>query len=194
MVQAVEAEGAEPPTLMLLNSGPMPREELMGDPLFSGRILQKGDVITSEIGPKWAGYQAQTMECVSLGAPTWELQELARYGMEVFNRVVEHLRPGTDTEDAAHAGDTVIERARERLGALADGLRPLIHESGLGGPDPRPRPWRLKPNQAYMVEIGPRTVQPQHVYVGSCYAITERGPRALNKIPPEEKVLVVVEG
>lgn len=195
LVEAVEAEGADPPTLVLLNSGPMPREELMGDPFFSGRILRGGDVVTSEIGPKWAGYQAQSMQCVSLGPPGRKLQELAKYGIEVFHKVVDRLRPGNSAGEAAGAGDDVIARAEEKLGAeLARGLRPLIHESGFGGPDPTPRPWTIQANQAFMVEIGPGQTAPQHVYVGSCYIVTPSGPRLLGKVPPGKKILAVAGG
>ena len=194
LVEAVEAEGADPPTLLLLNSGPMPREALMGDPIFSGRILKAGDVVTSEIGPKWAGYQAQSMQCISLGRPTDELRELAKYGLEVFHKVVDRLRPGTSAGEAASAGNDVIRHAQEKLGAeLAHGLRPLIHESGLGGPDPTPRPWTIQANQAFMVEIGPGQTAAQHVYVGSCYLVTPSAPRLLGSVPPEEKILAVVD-
>ena len=124
-VHAADAAGAEPPTFLLLNSGPVPREALMVDPLPSNRILQPGDVICSEISPKWAGYQAQGLQCVSLGKATAEMQELAKYAAEIFHKVADQLRPGNYWPDVRHAGDDVIERARAKLGDLADGLTPV---------------------------------------------------------------------
>src|SRR5258707_1356782 len=60
IVHAMDAAGAEPPTFLLLSSGPMPGpDQQTGDPIPSNRILQPGDVISTETSPKWAGYQAQ---------------------------------------------------------------------------------------------------------------------------------------
>ena len=192
IVHAADAAGAEPPTFLLLNSGPMPREELMGDPLPSKRVLQKGDVICSEISPKWAGYQAQGLQCISLGVPSREMQELSKYAAEIFHKVADNLRPGNHLDNVHHAGDDVIERARAKLGGLADGLHPLVQAAGLGGPDTAPRPSELQPNQAFMIEIGPRQTQPQHVYGGQCIVTTGREPRYLHRTPIEEMLLKVV--
>jgi len=193
MVHAADAAGAEPPTFLLMNSGPMPREALMGDPIPSGRILQRGDVIVSEISPKWAGYQAQGLQCLTLGDPTPEMQELAKYGAEIFHKVADFLRPGNALAEARHAGDDVIEKARAVLGGLADALHPLNSPAGMGGPDPVPRATEIQPNMAFMVEIGPGGNQPQHVHGGYCIITTDGAPRHLSNIPIEERLLTVVK-
>lgn len=192
-VHAADAAGAEPPTFLLLNSGPMPREALMVDPLPSNRVLRQGDLIVSEISPKWAGYQAQGLQCISLGKPNAKMQELAKYAAEIFHKVADQLRPGNYWPDVRHAGDEVIERARAKLGDLADGLHPLNSAAGLGGPDPSPRPYEIQPNQAFMVELGPGGTQPQHVNGGYCIVTTNGEPRHLSAIPIEERLLRVVE-
>lgn len=192
IVHAADAAGAEPPTFLLLNSGPMPREELMGDPLPSNRVLQKGDVICSEISPKWAGYQAQGLQCISLGRPTAQMRELAKYAAEIFHKVGEALRPGRRLEDVRHGGDDVIERARAKLGDLADSLHPHVQAAGLGGPDTFPRPSVLQPSQAFMIEIGPGQSQPQHIYGGQCVVTTGGNPRYLHATPIEEMLLKVI--
>ena len=195
VVHAMDLAGAEPPTFLLLSSGPMPGPMQGGDPIPSNRLLEPGDVICSETSPKWAGYQAQGLQCVVIGEPTNEMRELAKYGAEVYLTCAEQLRPGNTLDQVIHAADHVIERARSAVGDLADGLRPICSGAGLGGPDPYPRPPELQPNQAFMLEIGPggRPYNPtQHVYGGYCIVTTEGAPRHLGGIPIEQMLLTSV--
>lgn len=196
VVRAMDAAGAEPPTFLLLESGPMPGRQQGGDFVPSNRVLQVGDVICSETSPKWAGYQAQGLQCFVLGSPTPEMRELAKYGAEVYLTCAEQLRPGNTLQQAIHAADHVVERARRTLGDLADGLRPICGAAGLGGPDPEPRPEVLQPNQAFMLEIGPggRPYNPrQHVYGGYCIVTTQGAPRHLAGIPIEQMLLTAID-
>jgi Xaa-Pro dipeptidase len=196
VIHAMDSAGAEPPTFLLLSSGPMPGEQLTGDPIPSNRVLQVGDVICSETSPKWAGYQAQGLQCFVIGRPTPELRELARYATEIYTLCADQLRPGNTLDQVVHAADHVIERARAQLDCLADGLRPLCSAAGLGGPDPAPRPGVLQPNQAFMLEIGPggRAYKPrQHVYGGYCIVTTSGAPRHLGGVPIEEMLLTAIE-
>jgi Xaa-Pro aminopeptidase len=195
VVRAMDAAGAEPPSFLLLSSGPMPGRQQGGDTIPSNRVLEPGDVICSETSPKWAGYQAQGLQCVVLGRPTAELRELAKYGAEVYRTCADQLRPGNMLDQVIHAADHLIERARGAVGDLADGLRPICGAAGLGGPDPFPRPAILQPNQAFMLEIGPggRPYKlSQHVYGGYCIVTTEAAPRHLGGVAIEEMLLTVV--
>lgn len=196
VVRAMDAAGAEPPTFLLLESGPMPGPQQGGDFVPSNRVLRRGDAVFSETSPKWAGYQAQGLQCFVVGKPTHEMAELAKYAAEVYRVSEDALRPGTTLDRAAHAADPIIERARGKLGPLADALRPLYGAAGLGGPDPYPRPAELRPNQAFMVEIGPggRAYNPsQHLYGGYCVVTTNGAPRRLGSIPIEEMLLTAIE-
>ena len=184
VVAAMDRAGAEPPSFLLLSSGPMPGPLQGGDTIPSNRILEPGDVICSETSPKWLGYQAQGLQAIAIGEPTWELRELAKFGAEVYQVCADRLRPGN-----------TLERARAVVGDLADGLRPICSGAGLGGPDPYPRPPELRPNQAFMLEIGPggRPFNPpQHVYGGYCIVTTDGAPRHLGGIPIEQMLLTSV--
>lgn len=196
VVHAMDVAGAEPPTFFLLSSGPMPKEQLTGDAIPSNRVLQKRDVVCSETSPKWAGYQAQGLQCISLGKPTAEMQELAKYAAEIFHRCADQLRPGNALEKVISAADPVIERARAKLGDLADSLHPLLGPAGLGGPDPLGTAKELQANQAFMLEIGPggRPYHPpQHVYGGYCLVTTSTAARHLGGHPIEEMLLKVID-
>ena len=75
------------------------------------------------------------------------------------------------------------------------GLRPLGGASASGVPDPYPRPAELRPNQAFMLEIGPggRAYNPsQHLYGGYCVVTTDGAPRRLGTIPIEEMLLKAI--
>ncbi|MBI4200364.1 MAG: aminopeptidase P family protein [Chloroflexi bacterium] len=193
MIYAVEAAGAEPPTFLVLNSGSMPGGPLMGDPSPSNRVLQPGDVLCSEIGPKWAGYQAQGSQTVVLGKASPVLHELAQYGAEVWHKIVDKLRPGNSYHEALHAGDDIIRAVRWKLGDLAESFHPIAHGAGLNGPDPEPPFDELQPNQAFNVHIGHGAPTTQHLFAGCCVATTKGEARPLSKYPIEELLLAEAE-
>jgi Xaa-Pro dipeptidase len=197
IVHAMEAAGAEPPTFLLLESGPLFQTWLTQDPLPSKRVLRPGDYIVSETSPKWAGYQAQGLQCIVLGRATPEMKELVKYGIEVWNQFTDQLRPGNTVAQAVHTADDVIERARARLGSLAGTLAPHCGYAGLGGPDPTARPAEIQPNQAFMPEIGPaggRTKAPWRMNGGYCVITTDGAPRHLNgQYSIRDRLMVVIE-
>jgi Xaa-Pro aminopeptidase len=199
IVHAMDAAGAEPPTFLLLESGPLFTSWLTQDPIPSNRVLSRGDYVVSEASPKWAGYQAQSLQCAVLAAPNAQMQELVKYGSEVWHRVTEQLRPGNTLEQAERSADDIIETARKRLGDYAGALVPHCSYAGLGGPDPFPRPLEIQPNQAFMGEIGPYSGRsnprpPWRMNGGYCLISTSGAPRHLNgKYPIEARFMTVIE-
>ncbi len=199
IVHALDSAGAEPPTFLLLESGPLFGDWLTQDPIPSNRVLQKGDYIVSETSPKWAGYQSQGLQCVVLSKPTPEMEELVKYGTEIWHKCTEQIRPGNTVEEVGHAADDVIERAKARLGSLAETLRLHCGFAGLGGPDPQSRPPEIQPNQAFMPEIGPSGGRsspqpPWRMNGGYCVISTDGAPRHLNGLHPiEERLMVAIE-
>ena len=199
IVHAMDAAGAEPPTFLLLESGPLFTSWLTQDPIPSNRILNRGDYIVSESSPKYAGYQAQGLQCAVLSKPTPEMKELVKYGIEVWHRITGMLRPGNTIEEAEHCAGDIIEKARARIGDYAGGLLPHCSYAGLGGPDPFARPREIQPNQAFMGEIGPYSGRaeprpPWRMNGGYCLISTDGAPRHLNgKYPIEDRLMVVID-
>jgi Xaa-Pro aminopeptidase len=200
VVHAMDAAGAEPPTFLLLESGKLFGQWLTQDPIPSSRTLEPGDYIVSETSPKWAGYQAQGLQCVMLGKPTTEMTELVKYGTEIWNRCTAQLRPGNTLETVAHAADDVIAKARARFGPLAETLHLHVAYAGLGGPDPVARPSVIQPNQAFMPEIGPsggrRAGPPPPWRMNGGYLVvsTRDKPRHFcGKYPIEERLLTALD-
>ena len=199
IVHAMDAAGAEPPTFLLMESGKLFGPWLSQDPIPSSRTLEQGDYIVSETSPKWAGYQAQGLQCVVLGKPTSEMKELVKYGAEVWHKCTAQIRPGNTLETVVHAADDVITKARARLGPLAETLHPHCSYAGLGGPDPAARPAVIQPNQAFMPEIGPsggrQSPQPPWRMNGGYLIVsTNDQPRHFDgKYPIEARLLTALD-
>lgn len=198
IVHAMDGAGAEPPTFLLLESAPLFEGWPTQDPIPSNRALRSDDYIVSETSPKWAGYQAQGLQCVVLGKATSEMRELVKYGAEVWHQITEQLRPGKLLHDVVHSADAIIERARTRLGDSAGALVPHIAYAGLGGPDTSSRPSEIQPHQAFMGEIGPhggrsKPRPPWRINGGYCLITTDGAPRHLNgRYPIEERLMTAL--
>lgn len=200
VVHAMDAAGAEPPTFLLMESGKLFGPWLTQDPIPTGRTLAPGDYIVSETSPKWAGYQAQGLQCIVLGKPTAEMKELVKYGTEIWHHCLERLRPGNTLEQVVRAADGLIEKARGKLGHMAETLHLHVSYAGLGGPDPLARPGIIQPNQAFMPEIGPmggrlKTAPPPFRINGGYLVVsTEDKPRHyFGSHPIEERLMSAVE-
>ncbi len=199
IVHSMDAAGAEPPTFLLMESGKLFGPWPTQDPIPSSRALEAGDYIVSETSPKWAGYQAQGLQCVVLGKPTSEMKELVKYGAEIWHKCTEQIRPGNTLETVVNAAADVIEKARARLGRLADTLPLHCSYAGLGGPDPEARPAVIQPNQAFMPEIGPsggrQSPQPPWRMNGGYLIVsTQDQPRHFyGKYPIEERLLSALD-
>ncbi len=199
VVHAMDAAGAEPPTFLLLESGPLFSSWLTQDPIPSNRELQLGDYIVSEASPKYAGYQAQSLQCIVLGKPTPDMKELVNWGVEVWHRFTDLIRPGNTIEQIEHSAHDIIERARTRLGDHAGALVPHCSYAGLGGPDPFARPREIKPNQAFMGEIGPYSGRsnprpPWRMNGGYCLISTDGPPRHLcGRYSIEARLMAIVD-
>jgi Xaa-Pro aminopeptidase len=199
VVHSMDAAGAEPPTFLLLESGPLFKAWLTQDPIPSSRELKRGDYIVSEASPKFAGYQAQSLQCVVLDKPTAEMKELVKYGTEVWHRFTDLIRPGNTFAQIEHCADDIIERASGKLGDHAGALIPHVSYAGLGGPDPSARPIEIQPNQAFMGEMGPysglaKPRPPWRMNGGYCLISTNGAPRHLSgRHPIEHRLMAVVD-
>ncbi len=199
ITHAVDCAGAEPPTFLLLESGPLGAVWPTQDPLPSNRILAKGDYIVSEVSPKYAGYQAQSLQCIVIGPAPEQMVELAKYGVEIWDKVAENLLPGRIIADVLKTADQIIARAEKRFGSTSAALTPHLSYAGLGGPDTSARPAEVQPNQAFMGEIGPQgghgKPHPRwRVNGGYCLITTDGMPRHLSgKYPIDKRLLIELD-
>ncbi len=127
------ANGGENENMMLLGSHSMldpDADDTSARP--RDRILKTGDIILTEIGPEYNGYEAQCGWPITLGEPTKEYQDMLDVAFETYHKIVGQLRAGNTTEDIVKAGD-IIDEAGYKSGGP-----PLLHSlpSGLIGNGP----------------------------------------------------------
>jgi Xaa-Pro dipeptidase len=78
---------------------------------LSERVLQKGDVVITEIGVSWHGYAGQIHRPISVGeAPSTAYRELFDLALEAYQRIVEAIRPGASEQDVLKAADIIEDR------------------------------------------------------------------------------------
>ena len=81
--------GADHPSMLLVGTGPMDRPYanfVRNRPV--NRILQRGDVITTELGPRHpAGYEAQVGHIFTIGPATPYYKEMFAKAVETHNRL-----------------------------------------------------------------------------------------------------------
>jgi Xaa-Pro aminopeptidase len=190
--------GSEHPTFLIGASGPMPTSNpkmLKNDPLYSSRTIKKGDVIISEIGPKIAGYSAQSLQLISIGEPSRDVRRIAEHTVELYEKIGKELKPGRKVAEVIEIAQEWMHGAEKDLGDYVQSLTPLVHSIGLGQPDPTPvamNELQLKPGMTHMIEIGTLADRAVYSWLGTSFEITQAGPNSLTRIPFSERALTVV--
>lgn len=189
--------GSEYPTFLIGASGPMPTSNprlLKNDPMYSSRTIKKGDVIISEVGPKVAGYAAQSLQLISVGEPHRDVRRIAECTVEFYEKFRKELKPGKKIGEIIKVAEGWIHEAKEELGDYAQSLTPLMHSIGLGGPDPTPVPMNeleLRPGMTHMLEIGTLADRAVFSWLGTAFEITTYGSKSLTEIPFSKRALTV---
>ncbi len=127
------ANGGENENMMLIGSHSMldpDADDTSARP--RDRILKTGDIVLTEIGPEYNGYEAQCGWPITFGEPTKEYQDMLEVAFGVYHKIVGQLRAGNTTEDIVKVGD-IIDEAGYKSGGP-----PLLHSlpSGLIGNGP----------------------------------------------------------
>ena len=103
----------------------------------SMRILEYGDLIINELEANWIGYRSQGVQPVFVGAADPLHQELIKVQREIFNRVMEHLKPGVTVKELAELTIKTAAAAAPKSG-LAAGARGDLNMHGRGAGDDGP--------------------------------------------------------
>jgi len=79
--------------------------------LPSLRIIERGDILITEIGAEWWGYAGQIHRSYAIGAdPTKEYQRLHEVAVEAYTRIVAALHDGATVSDVLDAAEIIHER------------------------------------------------------------------------------------
>lgn len=190
---AMTRNGSELPIHCFWISGKNPKRTLTRP---SMRLLERGDVIINELEASWIGYRAQAVQPVFVEEIDPVQAELIKVQREIFNRVVESLKPGITVGELAELTKKTAESAAPKSGPAAGARGELnMHGRGQGDDGPIITPHAKSPRQLAvamrenMVFIcKPAAISADGEYIcqwGDTVVVTPNGGRRLGKRPHE---------
>ena len=193
MHYAMTRNGSELPVHCFWVSGKNPKRTLTRP---SMRLLERGDVIINEIEASWIGYRAQAVQPVFVEVIHPVQAELIKVQREIFNRVMENLKPGVTVGELAQLSRRTAESAAPKTGPAAGARGDLtMHGRGTGDDGPIITPHARNPQQLAvamrenMVFIcKPSAISADGEYTcqwGDTVVVTKSGGRRLGKRPHE---------
>ena len=186
---AMTRRGSELPIHCFWVSGKNPKRTLTRP---SMRLLERGDVIINELEASWIGYRAQGVQPVFVEVIDPVQAELIRVQREIFNRVVESLKPGITVGELAELTESTAASAAPKSGPAAGARGELnMHGRGQGDDGPIITPHAKSPRQLAvemrenMVFIcKPAAISADGEYIcqwGDTVVVTKKGGRRLGK-------------
>lgn len=101
------------------------------------RILERGDLIINELEACWIGHQAQGVQPVFVEVADPVHKELIKVQRDVFNHVLENIKPGTNFRELSALSERVCEKSAPRTGPAAGAKAKLtMHGKGAGDDGP----------------------------------------------------------
>ena len=188
---AMTRNGSELPIHCFWVSGKNPKRTLTRP---SMRLLERGDAIINEVEASWIGYRAQGVQPVFVEVIDPTQAELIKVQREIFNRVIESLKPGITVGELADLTRRTATSAAPRSGPAAGARGELnMHGRGQGddGPiitphakSPRQLAVQMRENMVFICK--PSAVSANGEYIcqwGDTVVVTQRGGRRLGKRP-----------
>src|ERR671923_1324263 len=190
---ALMRNGSEMPVHCNWVSGKNPKRTLTRP---SMRVLERGDLIINEVEASWVGYRAQGVQPVFVQVADPVHQELIKVQREVFNQLMENLRPGITVKELAeltrHTGQKAAPKSGPAAGATAD-LN--MHGRGAGddGPiitanahSPKELGVALRENMVFICKPSAISSDGQYICTwGDSVVVMHKGGRRLGKRPHE---------
>jgi Xaa-Pro aminopeptidase len=131
---ALMRNGSEMPVHCNWVSGKNPKRTLTRP---SMRLLERGDLIINELEGSWVGYRSQGVQPVFVEVADPAHRELIKVQIEVFNRVLENLKPGITVKELAELTRQTGAAAAPKSG-LAAGAKAELTMHGRGAGDDGP--------------------------------------------------------
>lgn len=156
--------------------------------LPSDRVLEKGDVLITEISAQYHGYPGQIQRPFAIGeAPTAEYQRLYDVAVEAFGRIAEVVRAGSTVEDVLAAAESIHTAGFSIYDDLVHGfgggyMPPIVRTRQTGG--------TTSPGFTFAenmtIVIQPNVITPDErmgVQVGELVRVTRTGVESLHGYP-----------
>lgn len=198
IIETAALAGGGLPHLHYLSSGPqdgagacVPRQNL------SSRVIERGDVINTEISVSHWGYSGQMHRPIFVGEPPNALYgRLWDTTLEAYERCVKALRAGATSEDVLDAADIIAERGFTINDGFLHGfgiglLPPNIGTRQTAGKRGPPGPlFTFEENMCVVVQ--PNVVTPDEragLQLGNLFRITRDGAECLHRLPVRYHVI-----
>jgi Xaa-Pro dipeptidase len=146
-------------SLGFIASTPMARPDRISPWQFmSGRRLEPGDAVITEISVNYWGYAAQIHRPFAIASEPTELyQELFEAATATFDAVCSVLRAGATSEDVLDAAGEVERRGFEIFDSMLHGETGKNPELGSWQTPHAVEPWTFRENQVMVVQPNPVT-------------------------------------
>lgn len=154
----------------------------------SNRIIERGDVLITEISAHYHGYPGQVLRSFAIGAPpTAEYKRMFDVALETFNRIAGVLRDGATAEDVLDDAEFIHQSGYTICDDLLHGfgggyLQPTLRTRRTATRPPQPFVFR----ENMMVVIQPNVITEDErmgVQVGELVRITLEGIESLHRSP-----------
>jgi Xaa-Pro dipeptidase len=156
----------------------------------SQRVIERGDVLITEISAHYHGYSGQILRPFAIGAPpTDEYQRMFDVALETFTRIIGVLRDGATVDDVLEAGEYIHSAGYTICDDLLHGfgggyLLPSLRTRRTSANPPQPFTFR----ENMTVVIQPNVItedQRMGVQFGELVRITHDGVEPLHNYPRE---------
>jgi len=154
----------------------------------SNRVIEKGDVLITEISAHYHGYAGQILRPFAIGTPpTAEYLRLNDVAVEAFNRIASVLRDGATAEEVLDAAEYIHAAGFTIYDDLLHGfgggyLAPILRTRRTSARPPQPFTFR----ENMVVVIQPNVITEDErmgVQVGELVRLSSNGVESLHRYP-----------
>jgi len=167
----------------------------------SNRVIQRGDVIITEISASYWGYSGQIHRPIFVGAdPTPAWQRMFDVALDAYNRITGVIQPGASEGDVTRAASVIGEKGYAIYDDLIHGYGvdihpPLIDRSCCqywpwNDDNPAPEARHFEENMAIVVQPNPITPDERMgLQLGALTVVTGDGCECLHHVPFEPVIV-----
>ncbi len=154
----------------------------------SNRVLEKGDVLITEISAQYHGYPGQILRPFAIGAaPTPEYRWMYEVAVDVFIRIAGVIRDGATIDDVLDAGEYIHSAGftiyDDLLHGFGGGYLPPILRTRRTSVSP-PQPFIFQENMTVVIQPNVTTEDERMgVQVGELVRVTRNGVESLHHYP-----------
>lgn len=186
--------GGGKPHFMIIGSTSMNDPKLVfPNPRPSARVLQKGDIILTEMVAAYKGYTAKIGHPVTIGKPTSEVDSFfKKVVVPGFKGVEAALCPGNTLEDVRQAGAHFRQQGAQSRPIIAHGLDLITAPPYVSVDEIRADAcdMNIVPGMTFSIEITPINAEGTFgIFLSRSYAMTNYGQRNLTPYPLDEIVV-----